>query len=402
MAAFLPKMAPKKKEAKTSQSARNAPKAPAAEPRARRGKSAPSISPLLDAENEAAVASSGQVLGCFRYKVTPTNWFQKFIFITSDHWLFNSVFGWPCPGAEYNVELLQSVHTGLAELVESNWPGIKDEEPLELGAGATMVSFKHIIGRMMEHHQWWLMTSFKMINFVPTAQSTVNHCYLRLLSSLVPWKLHYSPMELRMQVQLTNVPNPSSSAIFFSILTRPSKTQLSTWFLNLTYIIQSWRIYILHCQHQVPLRQKSVNEIGERYYSVPSRFHGKIRVAIGPEWPLSPDVTRVKPVSPPENVIAYVLPFSSSNLENHDDQNQVHSKKHISIKLSGGVLRSMYRDNGDEAKLLQWKNFALADFWLQFVLTEHIIHDVTRQSSHVCIYDVSCSGPMMIHGGWWP
>ena len=51
-------MAPKK----GAKAAARAPKASAAEPKAKRGKPAPSISPLLDAENEAAVAASGQVL----------------------------------------------------------------------------------------------------------------------------------------------------------------------------------------------------------------------------------------------------------------------------------------------------------------------------------------------------
>ena len=217
----------------------------------------------------------------------------------------NWLFDWPCPGADYNVDLLQTVHSGLADIVENSWPGIKDDDPLALGAGATMVSFKHIIGNIMEtHDESWLM-----IMLLQTVQSTVNH--LRLLLTLLLWKLRYSPMELRMQMQFTSVPNRSSSVIFFSIPTRPSKTQLSTWhkFIYSIFTIREV-LHVKHCQHQVPLRQKSVNEIGERYYSVPSRFHGKIRVAIGPEWPLAPDVTRVKPVSPPENVMAYVLPFS--------------------------------------------------------------------------------------------
>jgi len=61
---------------------------------------------------------------------------------------------------------------------------------------------------------------------------------------------------------------------------------------------------------EVPLRQKSINDLGDRYYESPSRFHGRVKVAIGPEWHLSMDSSRVKPVSPPENVFAFVMPLA--------------------------------------------------------------------------------------------
>ncbi|CAL1145050.1 unnamed protein product [Cladocopium goreaui] len=73
--------------------------------------------------------------------------------------------------------------------------------------------------------------------------------------------------------------------------------------------------------------QKSINDLGERYYSTPSRFHDRVRVAIAPDWHVSCDAKKVKPVSPLENVMAFVL--------------------------------SMYRDNEDEELMVQWKRFAL-------------------------------------------
>ena len=45
-------------------------------------------------------------------------------------------------GAKYNVELMQSCQDSLQSLVESTWPGIENEEPLDLGHGATQVSWR--------------------------------------------------------------------------------------------------------------------------------------------------------------------------------------------------------------------------------------------------------------------
>ena len=62
------------------------------------------------------------------------------------------------------------------------------------------------------------------------------------------------------------------------------------------------------CCHQVPLRQKSINEIGERYYTDPSPFHDNLCLAVPADWmQQSCDITRAKPVSPMENVIAFLL-----------------------------------------------------------------------------------------------
>ena len=62
------------------------------------------------------------------------------------------------------------------------------------------------------------------------------------------------------------------------------------------------------CGHQVPLRQKSINEIGERYYTEPSPFHDTFRLAVPADWMhQNCEVTRAKPVSPMENLIAFVL-----------------------------------------------------------------------------------------------
>eukprot|EP00435_Cladocopium_sp_Y103_P071234 s963_g37.t1 len=60
---------------------------------------------------------------------------------------------------------------------------------------------------------------------------------------------------------------------------------------------------------QVPLRMKSVNDLAARYYAEgPARFHGKLKVAVHPDWVLScSDHSRVKPVSPMEGQIAFLL-----------------------------------------------------------------------------------------------
>lgn len=180
----------------------------------------------------------------------------------------------------------------------------------------------------MEHHQWWLIVLKRLCYVVSTAQSTVNHGYLRLLSSLVPWKLHYSPMELRMQVQLTNVPNPSSSVIFFSILTRPSKTQLSTWFLKLTYSTHhESTFYIVNIRFlwdrsrwmrlgtdtipfQVAFMERSEWPLGQSGHCHLT-WHGWSRCHHRKMW------SRM------------CCPSAQNSLRNHDDQKQVHSKKII-------------------------------------------------------------------------
>lgn len=62
---------------------------------------------------------------------------------------------------------------------------------------------------------------------------------------------------------------------------------------------------------EVPLRMKSVNDIADRYYAEgPARFHGKLKVAVHPDWVLSSsEYSRVKPVSPMEGQIAFLLPL---------------------------------------------------------------------------------------------
>ena len=62
-------------------------------------------------------------------------------------------------------------------------------------------------------------------------------------------------------------------------------------------------------KNQVPLRQKSVNDIGQRYYETPGKFHGKVKVAVAPDWYLSCDPKRAKPVTPAENMMAFILPL---------------------------------------------------------------------------------------------
>ncbi|CAL1153610.1 unnamed protein product [Cladocopium goreaui] len=185
------------------------------EPKAK-GKAKPkasaAIAPLLDAENAAALASTG---------------------------------------AKYNLELMTSTFEALEELTRNTWPGIFDEEPLPLGMGAN-----------------------------------------QLKAALFPG----------------GVANPSSSYVCSQSI---FKCDL-----------------LFNADPSVPLRQKSINELGARYYENPARFHTRIHVAISPDWHLSCDPQKVKPGSPVENVMGFVL--------------------------------SMFRDNEDEEKIAQWKRYALS------------------------------------------
>jgi hypothetical protein len=51
-----------------------------------------------------------------------------------------------------------------------------------------------------------------------------------------------------------------------------------------------------------------VNDLSDQYYSEPSRFHGKVKVAVHPEWAAAGcDSMKAKPVSPAENIMSYIL-----------------------------------------------------------------------------------------------
>ena len=63
---------------------------------------------------------------------------------------------------------------------------------------------------------------------------------------------------------------------------------------------------------KVPLRNLSINDLGDRYYAAPAKFHGKLKLAVHPEWISDPDPARAKPVSPTENTMAYILPLDIS------------------------------------------------------------------------------------------
>jgi len=65
-----------------------------------------------------------------------------------------------------------------------------------------------------------------------------------------------------------------------------------------------------HHGSKVPLRSSSVNDLGHKYYGSPARFHGKLTLAVAPDWHLSCDSSKAKPVSPAENTIAFLLPLS--------------------------------------------------------------------------------------------
>ena len=166
---------------------------------------------------------------------------------------------------------------------------------------------------------------------------------------------------------------------------------------------------------QVPLRQKSVNEIGYRFYNSPAPFHGNLVIAVPGDWAQHGfDAPRAKPVSPTENIIAFILPLACSfelnpPMNPHEDQNigglkyfptinhcwspdlfifgdlrfslssqevldmmtQVQylwvpiMKSNIRLTCSYLLLRSIYRDCDDEQKLDEWKRHALSVPFLQ-------------------------------------
>ena len=65
---------------------------------------------------------------------------------------------------------------------------------------------------------------------------------------------------------------------------------------------------------EVPLRSKSVNDIGERYYKEPAPFHGILKVAVPPDFHTVCDPTLAKPISPPENTLAFIMPASEASV----------------------------------------------------------------------------------------
>ena len=63
-----------------------------------------------------------------------------------------------------------------------------------------------------------------------------------------------------------------------------------------------------HVVSKVPIRQASVNDIGDRYYKEPSPYHGTLKVCVPPDWMQHNCCkSRAKPISPPENILAFLL-----------------------------------------------------------------------------------------------
>ena len=59
---------------------------------------------------------------------------------------------------------------------------------------------------------------------------------------------------------------------------------------------------------EVPLRQGSINDLGSRYYEQPVGYHGTLVIAVPPNWiDLNCEISRSKPISPPENLLAFIL-----------------------------------------------------------------------------------------------
>ncbi|CAL1154396.1 unnamed protein product [Cladocopium goreaui] len=86
---------------------------------------------------------------------------------------------------------------------------------------------------------------------------------------------------------------------------------------------------LFNADPSVPLRQASINDLGKRFYELPAPYNGTLTIAVPPDWlEQSCDVLKAKPVSPCENILAFVL--------------------------------SIYRDIDDEEKLAQWRQHALS------------------------------------------
>ena len=63
-----------------------------------------------------------------------------------------------------------------------------------------------------------------------------------------------------------------------------------------------------HVVSKVPIRQSSINDLGERYYKEPNPYHGTLKVCVPPDWMQhSCSKSRAKPISPPENTLAFLL-----------------------------------------------------------------------------------------------
>ena len=127
------------------------------------------------------------------------------------------------------------------------------------------------------------------------------------------WKMHFFPVVRLTPLHPMYARRACSSATSYSMQTPVPRSQPC---FN-RFCSNNWTsvpIVLMMATHnfsdQVPLRQKSINDLGERYYSTPSRFHDRVRVAIAPDWHVSCDAKKVKPVSPLENVMAFVLPLN--------------------------------------------------------------------------------------------
>ena len=106
---------PGEKKRKSDPKAEAAPKTPKV-PKSRAKAKASSVTPLLDAENGAALGSAGRLNVKRIYRA---------------------------PGAKYNTEILTASHDAVKTL-QSLWPGIEQEDPLPLGQGARQASCLHI------------------------------------------------------------------------------------------------------------------------------------------------------------------------------------------------------------------------------------------------------------------
>ena len=66
--------------------------------------------------------------------------------------------------------------------------------------------------------------------------------------------------------------------------------------------------YFVVLVSEVPLRQASINDLGKRFYELPAPYNGTLTIAVPPDWlEQSCDVLKAKPVSPCENILAFVL-----------------------------------------------------------------------------------------------
>lgn len=111
-----------------------------------------------------------------------------------------------------------------------------------------------------------------------------------------------------------------------SMQTHQSSTYHNVWVTAILLPLitnQLWYFKVLGGSWaKVPLRQKSINDIGARYYKTPGPFHDSLTLAVPSDWVQQNfDLSKVKPVSPMENILSFLLCHGSEFINSWTWQN---------------------------------------------------------------------------------